>query len=388
MGLQLSTEQRQKARHTYEMIQKFEALVNLSTDLPFAQPTGHAADFPDFPQDPTTEQGKKVEIGQQEPFFALPTDFKRIEFPWYGSQLNSASFYAGTFIYHGRRVGYLRIPNYMPQVIYTMQLGLRYVISHLEAESDYLIFDQTYNPGGSVAFSDLVVESFTGSIVPASHMTFAVKPTPRFLRQYGELTQILEEDPETAKNPAKVKLLHDIKANYLKIESAFKNHADLSEPIAFYAVSEFLELNLDELAAHIPLRGLLSKIIGAPIFEKQTYTKPVFMLINEQDFSAGDATPAILQDYGRVKLVGVRTAGAGGSVEEFRNTITSDYTFHLTTSLMVRKGGRFVENYGVRPDIPFTLVPQDYVDGFANVLERLMPLLQDGRPASSLPEMN
>ena len=100
-------------------------------------------------------------------------------------------------------------------------------------------------------------------------------------------------------------------------------------------------------------------------------------MINEFDFSGGDATPATLQDYGRVKLIGVRTAGAGGSVEEFRNTITSDYKFHMTTSLMYRKNGTYVENYGVTPDLPLELSKSDYTNGFSQVLNKVLTVIDN-----------
>jgi C-terminal processing protease CtpA/Prc len=99
------------------------------------------------------------------------------------------------------------------------------------------------------------------------------------------------------------------------------------------------------------------------------------MMIDELDFSGGDATPAILQDYGRVKLVGVNTAGAGGTVEQFSSKGMFPVSYSLTTSLMVRPGGRLVENYGVKPDIEFELTAEDVADGFSSSFERMLDKL-------------
>ena len=44
------------------------------------------------------------------------------------------------------------------------------------------------------------------------------------------------------------------------------------------------------------------------------YDKPLLVLTDEFSTSAGDVFPALLQDAGRGKLFGYRTAGAGGSV--------------------------------------------------------------------------
>jgi C-terminal processing protease CtpA/Prc len=90
------------------------------------------------------------------------------------------------------------------------------------------------------------------------------------------------------------------------------------------------------------------------------------------DFSGGDATPANFQGYGRGPLIGVGTAGAGGSVEEHQHRMLVALPLRLTASLMVRPGGRSVENYRVLPDVDFTTTAQDYRDGHATFLTRLL----------------
>ncbi len=117
---------------------------------------------------------------------------------------------------------------------------------------------------------------------------------------------------------------------------------------------------------------LINHFVGVDITKRQVYTKPVSMLINEWDFSGGDATPAVLQDYRRVKMMGTNTAGAGGSVEAFQNRFANSFDFHLTTSLMVRAGGGFVENVGVRPDVTMDVTMQDYLDGFSNYAYKML----------------
>lgn len=330
---------------------------------------------------PPKFEGKKISIGGKEPFFALPKDFRRIRPNLLGRPIIALAngFYAGTFKRNGKRVGFLRIPSYEPTLAYLMSFGVRYFISELEAQSDVLVIDQTNNPGGAVLLSDLVVKGLTGKIDPANHMRFRMKPTQSFLRTYAGMIDLINQD---ANDPSaagglftaeeRKYFMGEMRKNYAIIESAFMKGESLSDPVSMSIMTEFFETAIDRLVAKVPLKGVIEALIGGKVFTAQTYTKPVYFMINELDFSGGDATPAVLQDYGRVKLVGVRTAGAGGTVEEFSSRVTSDLKFRLTTSLMYRKGGKYVENYGVHPDLAFELTRADYRDGFTGTFERFL----------------
>jgi len=362
--LKLTDIERERIFKAQQIVTKVHALLDLSTNLDAGS---QAAAAPG-------DVGKKLGIGDLEPFFKLPADFQKIEFPVLGQLLNADAYFAGTFEHKGKTVGFLRLPSYMPSVVYTMPLGLNYIFSKLK-DTDYLIIDQTNNPGGMVAYSDMVVKSLTGLYDISKHMRFVVKPTQGYLSQYSAVINLIETDT-SGSIPADAKaLLPQLKANYEKIHTAYINHANLSEPISMMTFTKFVEAVLDQLYAQIPLRKVIESYLGAQVFTAQVYEFPVYMMINEFDFSAGDATPATLQDYGRVKLIGVRTAGAGGSVEEFRNTISSDYKYHLTTSLMLRKNDTYVENYGVQPDFALPLMKVDYTNNFTQVLNKVLEIV-------------
>ncbi len=363
--LVLTKEMRDRIYHVQQLLSQIHTLMNLTTSL----------DVSKTAEDPNPgDTGQKLGIGDLPPFFKLPADFKKIEFPALGALLNEDAYFAGTFEHKGKTVGFLRIPSYMPTIVYTMPLGLRYIISKLQ-KSDYLIIDQTNNPGGMVAYSDMIVKSLTGLYDISKHLRFVVKPTQGYLNQFATVISAIETDT-TGTIPADAKaLLPVLKANYNIVLKAYQNHANLSEPISMMVTTKFIEIVLDQLYSVIPLHKSIEQYLGAAVFTPQTYEFPVYMMINEFDFSGGDATPATLQDYGRVKLIGVRTAGAGGSVEEFRNTISSDYKYHLTTSLMLRRNDTYVENYGVTPDLPFTLSKSDYADSFSQVLNKVLNVI-------------
>lgn len=335
--------------------------------------------------------GKKMEVGSKDPFFALPKDFKPIQVPALVAQLPQVKsvldtnfFRAGTFERDGKRVGFLRIPSYSPENLITILPTLRFYIAELRANSDYLIIDQTNNPGGYVIFSDWIVKALTGKYDPASHIRFAVKPTQKFLRQYVELVTSIRANADGILTPEEAEgFAQRLETELLKIEEAKREDRPLSEPISMLVMAEYFELVLDRAYKKTYSLELVANMFGLAkrawmeivLKSHQTYNKDVFFLINELDFSGGDATPASLQDYGRVEIVGVggnRTAGAGGTVEstEIRGQIEAK--LNLTTSLMVRKGGKTVEGSGVHSrglDIP--LIKEDVVNSGATLFERI-----------------
>ncbi len=359
-----------------------------------------------------------INIGHYEPLVELPKNFKRIQPPrLFRGLLNSSSFFAGTFERDGKRVGYLRIPSYNVENVATIQFAVRYYLGQLEQNSDYLILDQINNPGGYVFFSDLLIKGFTGKYDHDRHMKFAVRPTSQFLQQMPQLLHAVEQVATTRPKDRglfKGQLLDEKEVHRLlrgfdedkkkiyrvldpdyqqeaRSASMFEDELGLTEPISLSRLSEFAELTTDRAvwdllgdpqsaAITSSLYRWLLNYLGVDIFDWRVgYTKPVYMWINDLDFSGGDATPAVLQDLGRAKLVGVRTAGAGGTVNSYNfwRAGATVFSTSLTTSLMVRNRGTsqepwWVENEGVHPDIPFAITDRDIASGFKGTLERLL----------------
>jgi hypothetical protein len=332
--------------------------------------------------------GKKLAMGDKEPFFKLPKNFKRIK-PrgLFANYLDSANFYAGTFKRGDKNIGFLRIPSYMPTSPVFMLFSIRYYIEQLEKKSDLLIIDQTNNPGGMVAFSDMIISHLVQEKDDQKHMSFLVKPTQAHVRSFLELKSSLEgsgSKSDDAIDPYLKKIyLPKIEQEFKKVYEAYAAGTELSEPVSFRLTSDYLEDMFSSLLRK-PETGketLLGKVVntltyfkGVDLTKKTVYSKPIFMWINALDFSGGDATPAVLQDYGRVTLVGSNTAGAGGSVNEYEQGVLHQFKYSLTTSLMYRPSHsiQFVENYGVSPDIEFEATVQDVRDGYANIFERFL----------------
>ncbi len=354
-------------------------------------------------------EARSVEIGQKRPYFKLPKNFRRINglgagAPIIGKPFNRASgVFAGIFKRNGKRIGLVRVPSYMPgssMSLLMADMSLRALLSQMERKTDLLILDQTHNPGGAVILSDWLVGTLVGDLDPEKHLKFAVRPRGDWLSTYSQLTLELKgiEQKElqaalgAGKAPSSNQVfmrkayLEQMQKQYERVFASYARGEFQSPPVSLYLTSSYLKDTVDSLFVRLDqdrrhrFAGALLDVLypfhsAQALSDGRVYSKPVFMMIDELDFSGGDATPAILQDYGRVKLVGVNTAGAGGTVEQFSSKGMFPVSYSLTTSLMVRPGGRLVENYGVKPDIEFELTSQDVADGFSSTFDRLLTQL-------------
>ncbi len=351
--------------------------------------------------DSEVADGKIFALGQKKPVFQIPYNFKRIGawgagFPIIGSPFARASgLYAGVFKYNNKRIGILRIPSYMPKsetMMIFSNLSFRTIFNKLEKNTDLLIIDQMHNPGGAVILSDWLVSNLVGELDQSKHLKFAIRPRGHWLEEFESILLEMKKtqsDLEESK-PDEIWManhyLKQMQEELVKVYAAHSRGDYFSEPISLNYVSSYLNDTIDSLFLKLhnnEKTTALGKFVNFlyPLHMRrsftrtQTYTKPVYMLIDALDFSGGDATPAVLQDYGRVKLVGVNTAGAGGTVEEFTSTGFLPFEYSLTTSLMIRPGGVTVENTGVKPDIPFELNEDDILTGYKNFLPRLLQTL-------------
>jgi len=328
------------------------------------------------------------------PVFKLPAHFKPLDIPdavkndsRFREFLVSDLFYAGTFERNGKRIGYLKIPTYSPRIFRefptrerALPATIRFFIGKLEAETDALIIDQTDNPGGRVTMADYVIKSLVGEYNPDRHMRFAVKPSQGLIRRYRDTIDSIRKNEDKIFSESEIaELTARLEVELEKILKAHEKGHDLSEPISSLALADYLEILYDRKLFELPWRPLLESLTGVNVQKPQTYTKPLFVLINENSFSAGDAVPAMIQDYGRGLLIGTRdstqTAGAGGHVETFSLRSQLDIEIGLTTSLMVRYDGRLIENYGVKADINVPIQPEDIQNSYQTYFERVLEVV-------------
>ena len=272
------------------------------------------------------------------------------------------NFQAYIYKHNGKRIGYVRIPHYMGSS--DLFKGFSYIIQKFQGETDGLVIDQLNNPGGSVFYLYALVSLLTDQ--PIRTPQHRIQITTQEILTAQKLLQFLPQvrNDRTARKllgsdwdgyPMTYQTLQFVIDYFRFLVKEWNAGKSLTDPVYLYGVD---------------------LINPSP---KVTYDKPILVLVNELDFSGGDFFPAILQDNNRARIMGVRTAGAGGFVlqEAYPNSIGLG-RFTYTGSLAMRPTGDAIENLGVVPDVfkEFTLndLRNNYVDyiGAANAEIDLM----------------
>lgn len=236
-------------------------------------------------------------------------------------------------------IGYLRIPHYFPRNEITGEmegvkrfLQYQYAVKELEANTAGLIIDQDHNCGGSVFYLEDLLGLFLDK--PYEGMKFKFLATKASYLDFNSWAQGSWEN--TLEGKALREIADIVKDSWLSGDYMTDLHAFRGEAYGYF----------------VPNRV--------------RYTKPIVMLIDEMSGSGGDAFPAHMQGEGRAKLLGTRTMGAGGHVEEIPGGLNnSGIQIRLTKSLFFRPDGVAVENNGAVPDYPYEITVDDYVNEFS-----------------------
>lgn len=364
----------------FEYIQTGESIIGLSTvvaGVPKIKVNPKAID----PKRLTSE-GHRFRLGQADSYFKLPKDFKKIELPEIlKDHIKEGRLVAGTFQKDGKKVGFLRIASYDTAGIdhAKIQKVVDFYIHQLEMASDYLILDQMGNPGGSVTYSDMIIERFVGKLDPKKHMKFRLKPTGHFMKMFESLITSVERDINIKNPERRAELARSLRTDFETVHRAYRSGEPLSDPVSLTGYYEYLKLLAESATPSKQAELFNSAIDPLYSYENQAhYTKPVFMLVDHLSFSGGDATPANLMDYGRAILIGTRTAGAGGTVEKFSSRLMlTEFEYNLTTSLMYRPQAdqKYVENFGVNPHYVVLPKVNDYTNRFQDFLNSVFEIV-------------
>jgi C-terminal processing protease CtpA/Prc len=331
------------------------------------------------------EKGFRYAVGSNS-FITPPSDFKEVQPPavlvgveGIEALVDFKAFSASIGERNGQKIGYLRINSYAPDNLVAALTALRYYTKVLRESTDMLIIDQMNNPGGYVLLSDWVTRMMAGEYDTSKHLRFRVKPNLRFLGQYAQMIATLADNGDqlfSAEEVAKYK--QDLEGEYKKIEVALRNGEDLSAPVSMLFMSDYTERAIDRMIAHIlaqPGATQLAQVLrDMGIDQHQAYGKPKVQFSNELSFSGADAAAANAKDYGAAGLIGTakHTGGAGGTVEAFDFRTLFDGEVHLTTSLMYRSDGGYVEQDGVMMDVHVPMKASDILDQGHDLFERMV----------------
>ena len=270
------------------------------------------------------------DLGSPTSMFKLPDGANAID----GMPVTAAIFEVA-----GKKIGILRIPEYTDDGLLEV---LTRALSIMETQTDALVLDQTNNPGGSVS----LVSDIVGLFADKSYidMNFKIRPSMKWIDTISgindKIAAMLAADP------------NDMAANALRARFQYLGEEFRDSIAQKRFLTKPVSLNLT---------GTFGTIQPNTVVH---YSKPVLLLINELDFSGGDAFPAIMKDNGRVTLFGTKTNGAGGNVAEYGPLTNSFFKFNLTESLMVRPNGQYVENAGIKPDVQYGITEDDFMNGY------------------------
>jgi hypothetical protein len=229
------------------------------------------------------------------------------------------------------------------------------IVNRMEKFTDGLIIDQLNNPGGSVFYLYALASTLSPKPLQTPRHTMSITPT-----EVSECVQTIKQ-------------MNGIQTD----EDARKL---VGENIHGYPVSlQFVQFYKSYCQTYIEdwNKGFkmsrpywIAGVDQINPYPQGTYSKPIMILVNELDFSGGDFFPTIMQDNQRAKIFGVRTAGAGGYVNDitFPNLLGVD-VFRVTQSLAYRVSQRPIENLGVTPDVAYTLKTSDRTNNYADYVK-------------------
>lgn len=265
---------------------------------------------------------------------------------------NSETFEAYIYTHKGKKIGYLRIPDFHGDTKENEEF--REIIAVMQGCTQALVIDLMNNPGG-LAFYTYGLLSMLSD-----------QP----LRNLKEQLSITQKDVYFAIED--LEWLDEVKSDQESREilgsDIFGYQVDYRMAQALVKLGQFIKEQYKQgkyLTESFPMEGL-EFIYPHPTTR---YTKPLFLLTNSLSISCGDVFPAILQDNKRAKILGAQTAGAGGYVlaRKYSNRFGLA-SFTLTGSLIHRLDGQPLENLGVKPDILYEFTEEDYIHNYSNFI--------------------
>ncbi len=267
-------------------------------------------------------------------------------------------FYA--YIYKGadgKLYGYFRLPQFEADDYMKATAEFARDVALFESTTDALVIDEANNPGGSVFYmyalgSMLATQPLT---TPLHRMSITQADVSSAVTQIDQLAAITNDADA-------VKLLGATSADGFPVGYQF---AQFNLAFDRFIVDQWNQGH--KLTDPYWIYGV------DHINPAQThYTKPIVFLINHLDFSGGDFFPATLQDNKRVVIMGTRTAGAGGYVNDVPvpNNVGVN-AFRCTESIAWRVDQNPIENLGVTPDVPYELTADDFANNYAGYVKAI-----------------
>jgi hypothetical protein len=278
-----------------------------------------------------------------------------------------SEFHAYLFLTDEYRVcGYVRIPTYYVEGD-KAALEFAEIIEFFEEVSDVLVVDQLNNGGGTVLYLYALLAMLTpNELELPKHRVMLTQEDLYYAINRSYTLESIKNDRSARKKFGET------------LEGIFVNH-NLIKCLLNSCQFIIDQWNAGKLYTDYSYLYGIEKIVPHP---EVNYTKPILVLINSLNFSAADFFPAIMQDNKRATIMGTRTAGAGGYIENisFPN-LNGIEGIDITASFAMRSNGVPIENFGVTPDIIYEVSQRDLQNNYSeykeNILKELKSLIPE-----------
>lgn len=225
----------------------------------------------------------------------------------------------------GKEVAYFRIPEMISLKNKQAEFDTK-LKSVFESEafknSKALVLDLRYNRGGKrdliSAFAPYIIPPHLGPVV--SNVMFNRRPI-----------NMAETDEEMAR-----KNMH-------------KEHSPIFTPAQKAAIAAFK-------AKFVPSKAVDQTKFTNPYYfvlsgnQQSFYNKPIYILVNEDTFSAASVFTSVFHGLPNVKIVGVRTDGSSGNSRTFELP-NSKIDVKVSRAASFQKNGDLFDGVGTKPDI-------------------------------------
>lgn len=228
--------------------------------------------------------------------------------------------------------GYVRIPSYYVDGD-NAAIEFAEVIEFFEEVSDGLVIDQLNNGGGMVLYLYALLAMLTDrELELPKHRMILTQEDLYLAINRSQILESIKNDRSARKKFGDT--LEGVIVNHQLVKCLQNSYRFIID-----------QWNAGKLLTDYSYLYGIEKILPHP---EVRYTKPILILVNSLNFSAADFFPAIMQDNQRAKIMGTRTAGAGGYVERvsFPN-LNGIEGIDITASFSIRSNGIPIENFGV-----------------------------------------
>ncbi|AUC84282.1 hypothetical protein CW731_02745 [Polaribacter sp. ALD11] len=111
---------------------------------------------------------------------------------------------------------------------------------------------------------------------------------------------------------------------------------------------------------------------------KESYNKPVYILVNERSFSAATVFTSVFKGLPNVKIVGVTTDGSSGNSKKVYLS-NSGIRVKISTMLSFQKNGKTLDGNGTEPDIYIPIEESQIIIGKDIQLEKLITIIKNNK---------